>query len=76
MEGGRKGGPRDFEKSSHALKASRIKIKSAALSIHHHPLLSSPACTELATCFTLVAVVVVMVVVVVVVVVAEGAIFR
>lgn len=42
MEGGRKGGPRDFEKSSHALKASRIKIKSAALSIHHHPLLSSP----------------------------------
>lgn len=34
-------GKEDFEKSSHALKASRIKIKSAALSIHPTTL-SSP----------------------------------
>lgn len=35
---GRKGRAGDFEKSSHALKASEIKIKSG----RHHPLLSSP----------------------------------
>lgn len=41
--GGRKGRPGDFEKSSHALKASEIKIKSGRhrRPLDIHPLLSS-----------------------------------